>query len=45
VVLAGPEGETVPPVLEEAPAGVPFEGRDAAEALRTLLEDAARRPG
>jgi DNA-binding response OmpR family regulator len=45
VVLAGPEGETVPPVLRVAPAGVPFPGRDAVEALRTLLEDAARRPG
>jgi len=44
VVVAGPAGETVPPVLEEAPAGVPFPGRDAAEALRALLEGAARRP-
>ena len=26
-------------------AGVPFEGRDAVEALRALLEGAARRPG
>ena len=44
VVVAGPAGETMPPVLEEAPAGAPFQGRDAVEALRALLEGAARRP-
>ena len=43
VELAGPEGETVPPVLRDAPDGMPFEGRDAVEALRALLEGAARR--
>jgi CheY-like chemotaxis protein len=43
VVVAGPEGETVPPVVREAPGGVPFEGRDAGEALRALLAGAARR--
>jgi hypothetical protein len=45
VVVAGPAGETMPPVLEEAPAAVLFAGRDAVEALRVLLEGAARRPG
>lgn len=45
VVVAGPAGETVPPVLEQAPAGACFPGRDAVEALRALLESAARRPG
>jgi CheY-like chemotaxis protein len=44
LVVAGPEGETVPPVLREAPGGVPFEGRDAAEALRDLLSGAAAPP-
>jgi hypothetical protein len=44
-VVAGPEGETVPPVLRGAAADDPFEGRDAAEALRALLEGAARRSG
>lgn len=45
VAVAGPAGETVPPVLEEATAGGPFPGYDAGEALRALLEGAARRLG
>jgi DNA-binding response OmpR family regulator len=44
VVVAGPEGETVPPILRDAPGGLPFEGRDASLALRALLEGVAARP-
>ena len=43
VEMAGPEGETVPPVLRDSPDGVPFAGRDVVEALRALLAGAARR--
>jgi hypothetical protein len=43
VAVAGPEGETVPPVIREAPGGAPFEGRDAVEALRALLSGALSR--
>ena len=44
VALAGLEGETVPSFLGEPPVAVLFGGRDAAEAVRALLEGAARRP-
>jgi CheY-like chemotaxis protein len=44
LALAGIEGETVPPFLGEPPVAVLFGGRDAAQALRALLEGAARRP-
>ena len=44
VAVAGPEGETVPPVIREAPGGAPFEGRDAVEALRALLSGALVQP-
>jgi hypothetical protein len=46
VVVSGPQEESVPPVLREAPAGMAYEGNDAAEALRALLAGAGvRRPG
>ena len=43
--VAGLEGETTPAFLGEPPAAVLLGGRDAVEALRALLEGAARRPG
>jgi DNA-binding response OmpR family regulator len=43
--VAGLEGETIPTFPGEPQAAVPFGGRDAVEALRALLEGAARRPG
>jgi CheY-like chemotaxis protein len=46
VVVSGPQAENVPAVLRDAPAGMAYEGNDAAEALRALLAGAGvRRPG
>jgi DNA-binding response OmpR family regulator len=45
VVVCGPNEQAIPEVLRGAPAGLAFEGSDAAEALRALLAGAGlRRP-
>ena len=43
VVVCGPSQALVPPVLRDLPAGVAFEGSDAAEGLRALLAGAGVR--
>ena len=43
VVVCGPSREAIPEVLREAPAGLAFEGPDAAEGLRALLAGAGVR--
>ena len=43
VVVCGPSHALVPPLLRDLPAGVAFEGSDAAEGLRALLAGAGAR--
>lgn len=43
LVVCGPAADAVPQALRDAPAGMAFEGSDAAEALRALLAGAAVR--
>ncbi|HEX9242819.1 MAG TPA: DUF4388 domain-containing protein [Anaeromyxobacter sp.] len=44
VVVCGPSEELVPRALRDVPAGVVFEGSDAAEGLRALLAGAGAKP-
>jgi len=43
LVATGPGAEGVPAALADAPGGLSYEGNDAGEALRALLNGAARR--
>jgi hypothetical protein len=43
LVVSGPSADGIPAPLLDAPGGLAFEGSDAGEALRALLNGAARR--